>query len=880
MFGVATGSVLSVFVSHASDMARFPAVRSFVQAAVDGVLRAGHRPVDMAYFGARDGQPAEFCVRQVAVCEVYVGLIGFRYGSLVPDGDGLSYTELEFRTATELGIPRLIFLLDEDVLPHGLADPARGPVDSFRERLRNGGLLTAAFATTDRLESAVIHGLAQLDLGRSAQVLGDIPGRPGSAGVRAVWEMPWPRNVNFTGRDGELAALRRRLAGGDGATAVVPQALHGLGGVGKSQLAVEYAYRHAADYDLVWWLPAESDEVAVTSLVELAGRLGVPAGGPAHEQITGLLEVLRRADPRRRWLVIADNATSPSDLHGLLTATGRDGHVLVTSRDPGWSAYARTIEVDVLPRADAVALLRARCPRLSEVDAERLAGQLGDLPLALEQAGGWLAATATPVATYERLLAERAGQVLACGRPAHYPVPVAAAWTVAVDRLDDPAAVVLLRLLALFAPEPVPLDLFDADTDDALPVELSEVGRDPLAFAELVGQVCALGLVRPTEDGLVMHRLVQAVLRDHVPAADRDRLRAAAQAVLASANPKDPTNPHCWTRYTALYPHVLAAGMLDTTSVAARLLVLDLVVAFIDGGNAPAAVHLARQAHTRWLSLLGDDDPDTICAAAQLADSLWSLGEYPAARAMFEDVLARRRRILGDNHPDTISAAALLADTLLPMGEYLAARVIYEDVLARGRGTRGDDDRETISAALHLAFCLRLMGECPAARAMQEDVLARRRRILGEDHLDTIRATAHLAVSLRLMGEYPAARTMQQDVLARRRRILGENHLDTIRAVLHLADTLASTGEYPAARVMQQDALARRRQILGHDHPDTIRAAADLADSLAAMGQLPAARAIQEDVLARRRRILGDDHPDTIRAAANLTHTQAGQNTE
>lgn len=207
----------------------------------------------------------------------------------------------------------------------------------------------------------------------------------------AVWRIPWPRNPNFTGRAAELELLRRQLTGGSVRTAVaLPHAVHGLGGVGKTQLAVEYAYRHATDYDLVWWIPAEQPALVIAALNELAVRVGVAVPGEAQESANAVVQLLHQRERFARWLIIADNAGSPSDLAGLLTAAGGGGHVLITSRDPAWAQIARTVEVDVLSRVEAVALLHARAPRLTEGEADQIAALLGNLPLALSKPGrGW-----------------------------------------------------------------------------------------------------------------------------------------------------------------------------------------------------------------------------------------------------------------------------------------------------------------------------------------------------------------------------------------------------------------------------------------------------------------------------------------------------------
>jgi hypothetical protein len=189
--------------------------------------------------------------------------------------------------------------------------------------------------------------------------------RPGFAGrLPAVWKVP-PRNPRFTGRDGMLTELRRRLHAGE--TTLTVQALYGLGGVGKTQLALEYAHRFAADYQLVWWIDAEQPVLIPDQLTRLAARLDLPAGPTVGDTVERLMAELRHRD---RWLLILDNAERPGDIADY--RPGGAGHVLITSRNPGWGALGGRLEVNVLARAETIALLRARIPAL-RVPASRSA---------------------------------------------------------------------------------------------------------------------------------------------------------------------------------------------------------------------------------------------------------------------------------------------------------------------------------------------------------------------------------------------------------------------------------------------------------------------------------------------------------------------------
>ena len=366
-----------VFVSHTSDMDLFPAGRSFVQAVLDGIGRAGLAAVDMRHFAAREGAPVEYCRQRVRECEFYVAVIGFRYGSLVP-GTELSYTEAEFQEASAAGKLRLVFLLHQDArVPEGSADADRSAAERFRARLDQAGLIRAMFTTAADLELEVLHALTEA--AGALPLIAPGPGEP----LRAWGNVP-ARNLAFAGREEQLARIRQALAGEGGRAAV--QALHGMGGVGKTQLAIEYAHRYSGDYDVTWWLDSENTALMTQQYADLAEHLGAARKGlPLDAMRRALLSDLHR---RPRWLLVFDNAEDPAFLRDWLPSG--TGHVIITSRSQDWAELAAPVPVDVLPRPESVELLRARVPGITTADAETLAGALGDLPLALAQAAAFL----------------------------------------------------------------------------------------------------------------------------------------------------------------------------------------------------------------------------------------------------------------------------------------------------------------------------------------------------------------------------------------------------------------------------------------------------------------------------------------------------------
>jgi hypothetical protein len=244
----------------------------------------------------------------------------------------------------------------------------------------------------------------------------------------SIWNIE-PRNPCFVGRADTLARLREQLCANG---RVAAQALRGMGGVGKTQLAIEYAYRYAEHYDVVWWVNSEQPGLIGGQYAALGVRLGIL--DPATRHTDPAVVVKEHLRVRDRWLVIFDNAETPTDIRHWIPSGA--GHVIITSRTRRWTEVAVTVDVDVMPRKESVELLRLSHPELTKAESNILAGELGDLPLALSQAAGFLAESGTQVNDYLDLLATNATDALSEGTPATYPVSLAAAVTISIDRLS------------------------------------------------------------------------------------------------------------------------------------------------------------------------------------------------------------------------------------------------------------------------------------------------------------------------------------------------------------------------------------------------------------------------------------------------------------
>lgn len=223
---------------------------------------------------------------------------------------------------------------------------------------------------------------------------------------------------------------------------------------------IEYCERHGDDYDIIWWVPAEELALVPDRLAELSRAINV--AGDTETVVSAVSRLRTELAQRRRWLIIFDNAEDPAALGPHLVRG--PGHTLITSRNPSWEDFAVSASMKVLDRAESIELVKKRLPQIGHRDADRIASAVNDLSLALSQAAAYLADTGMAADSYVDLLASRATEVLAEGKPGNYPVSFASGLRIALEAImaDRPPAVELLTLAAFMAPEPIPLALFSA----------------------------------------------------------------------------------------------------------------------------------------------------------------------------------------------------------------------------------------------------------------------------------------------------------------------------------------------------------------------------------------------------------------------------------
>lgn len=691
-----------------------------------------------------------------------------------------------------------------------------------------------------------------------------------------IWGPVPLRNPDFVGRESLLEQLRLRLLEPGGATAVLPEALHGMGGVGKSQTVVEYIYRHASEYDIVWWIPAEHPSQIRSSFIDLAKRLNIKASS-AETAVPAVLETLRNGVPARRWILVFDNAEHPDVLRPFLP-TGL-GHVVVTSRNSEWSGVARKVEVDLFTRLESIELLRRRGGGvISDDDADRLAEALGDLPLAVEQAASWRSQTGMQVDEYVRLLAENSAELLRAGATGEYELPVAAAWNVPLNRLktDRRGALELLQVCAFFSPEPISRSLFTGVRGAPVPDALAEAFADPIRLNQAIREInrYSLAKIDHSRNTIQLHRLVQAVLRDQLDRSLWESMRHSVHLMLVNGDPGDPDNTVNWPIYADLLPHAINSRAVDCTDTWVRTLVTNLVRYLYNSGDYHGSLSLAEQAFESWTNLLGKEHADTLIIGRHYGTALWRVGRLVESRKVTDEIYKLMREHLGDDHEATIAMAYNQTDDFRMQGKVYDERDATREVLRRARRVLGEDDPQTLRYASNLAASLRLSGDYFEARTLDEQTVRRRTAILGETHAATLNTRSGLAMDMRECGLYVEACEMQEETSTRAIEVLGPDHPTTIGGDRCLAVARRKAGLHEKAMELTENCYNRYRLRHGEGHIDTITGMMDMTTELRHMGQLGESLRYGLRSVADFETLYHQAHPFTLVAMTNLAVTR------
>jgi tetratricopeptide (TPR) repeat protein len=643
---------------------------------------------------------------------------------------------------------------------------------------------------------------------------------PGAADLKEALSNLPDRNRFFTGREPVLAQLEESLAAQGRA------ALSGLGGVGKTQTAVEYAHRHAEEYLYTFFVTAHSWEALVSGYATIAGLLKL-SEADAQDQTLVVGAVQRWLSSHKGWLLILDNADDLDMAHAFLPS-GKKGHVILTTRAHAVGAIARRVEIQEMGTDEGALFIlrRSRCiaedapPKgAAEADqetAKKLVTQLDRLPLALDQAGAYIEKTGCGLSGYLSRYRTHGPELLRRrgSLKSDHPDPVATTWALSFENIAkaNPAAAELLRLCAFLHPDQIPEEIFNQGAPELGPV-LRAVGADELALDEAVSEVFKYSLLRrnPNARILEIHRLVQAVLKQGMDEATQRLWAGRAVRAVTLAFP--PVEFSSWTDCDRLLPHARACA--------------ELVNQW--GFEFPEAADLLN-----WAGLY-----------------LYGRGRYTDAEPLYGRALAIREKTLGPEHLGVANSLNNLAVLYRAQGQYAKAEPLFQRALTIRKKVLGPEHPYLATSLNNLAGLYDTQGQYAKAEPLYLRALATREMAVGPEHPGLALSLNNLAVLYYHQGRYAEAEPLFHRALAIREKALGPQHPHLAESLNSLAELYRAQGQYAKAEPLYQQALAIREKALGPQHPKVATSLDNYARLLRDVG-----RAEEAEALAARARAI------------------------
>jgi tetratricopeptide (TPR) repeat protein len=806
-------------------------------------------------------------------CHAVICIVGKRAGACPPpraaeefpkvlpaDLKEASYTQWEFFFARHFKRRPYVYIAREDYTPDQSLPPSDRTAlqDAFRDRLKAENVHYGPFSNIDQLARAVLKDLPDIAAKPA------VPLRPTTKPV----VLPYPSIGDlFKGRDEFMRRLHDSLTRARGGrTAIVSQALYGLGGIGKTRAAVEYAWAHADEYTALLFAVAESPEALRRNLAALAGAL-LPQLDTTDDAVR-LAAVLDWLKSNPSWFLVLDNVDRKpalAEVERLLSGLA-GGHVAVTGRLADFSANFQPLELEVLAVEDAAAFLLARTEgrrRAASDDAAKsreVAQELGQLALALEQAAAFIAKRRLTFAQYLEEWRSKRGAILGWSDPTvtGYPRSVAITWQTSVAQLSEGGRRLLERL-AWLAPEKVPESLLNVPIPGAEKDKLRE-SYDDLAAYSLV--------TRDTEGPFfLVHRLVQDVMRRSLAGNAPQRGLSEALGWIDAAFVGQPNDVRNWPRLNPLVPHVRTVtayadveGIVQPTAQLMNQLVLLLERKALHA----EAEGLIRRALAIEEKSFGPDHPNVARDLNNLAQLLISTNRFAEAERLMSRALAIVEGALGPDHPSVATGLNNLAQLLKDTNRLAEAEPLMRRALAIDEKNFGPDHPTVAIYLSNLASLLQDTNRLTEAEPLMRRALAIAEESFGQDHPAVATALNNLAILLQETNRLTDAEALVRRALTIDERSLGPDHPAVATRLSNLAGLLQSTNRLAEAEPLMRRALAIDERIFGLDHPTV---ATDLnnisqllwkADRLAEAEQ-PMRRAVTIVVEFTRR--TGHQHP-------------------
>ncbi len=750
----------------------------------------------------------------------------------------------------------------DDVKPEGLLK-ARTYIDLC-------GITDAAEAAKILLEK-VVNGSTKR---KSSGFPGTVISFPG--------ELPFNnlpnRNIYFTGREKLLESIESAFKQKKGA--FLTQAISGLGGIGKTQIAIEYAYRYAGQYNCIWLINAESKETLFSDLLKFAeNRCGVDLQEATPDSIIAAVSTWTTGNSG--WLFIFDNAEDYSTIAKYLPKNNAgQGNVLITSRNEFWDKTgSKAIKVDIYSEGEAVQFLHNRT-RIQNDDenAKAMNKILGGLPLALEHAAAYISENDITFTKYIEMFNKYKIRLLEQGLTKDE-ASIASTWQASIDKIGIEAARQLLYICSYYAPEKIQLDTFILD-NEYLMQPLKKVVADELELNSIIHELRRYSLISKEDRNLSIHRLLQESVR-HNAKHCTEYIECCFNHINKLMKGNNYVVKEGRDAARLLLPHALSIfnniEALDLQLDDINILCFNMAYSFSEFAIYTDSVQFYNKALAISEKVLGVEHPDIATTYNNIAGVYDSQGDYPKALEWYNKALEIREKVLGAEHPDTAITYNNIAFVYSRQGDYPKALEWYNKALEISEKVLGAVHSDTATTCNNIAFVYYSQGDYSKALEWYNKALAIREKVLGAVHPDTATTYNNIAGVYSRQGDYPKALEWYNKDLAISEKVLGAEHPDTATTYNNIAFVYDSQGEYPKALEWYNKDLAISEKVLGADHPATATTYNNIAGVYDSLGDYLKALEWYNKALAIREKVLGAEHPATATTYNNIAFVYYNQ---
>lgn len=705
----------------------------------------------------------------------------------------------------------------------------------------------------------------------------------------ALWNVPYRRNLFFTGREDILTQLRNELASeGQPIALAQPQAISGLGGIGKTQTAIEYTYRYRDTYNAILWARADSADLLISDFLTIANLLTLPERNEQEQQKV-VSAVLRWFDTHKNWLLILDNADDLDMVKTFMPTTDK-GHIILTTRAQAIGILAQRIEIEKMSIEEGTVFLLRRIKRLKSnavletvttpirEQAQAIVEAVDGLPLALDQAGAYIEETGCSLSDYLKFYKTRRNRLLRTrGRDASgHPEPVATTWSLSFERVEraNPAAAELLRLLAFLHPDAIPERMIMGGASE-LGTVLGPVAEDELDLNDAIGELHKYSLVKrdPQERILNIHRLVQVVIKDGMNEEMQKEWAERAIRMLNRAFPR-PETVEAWPLCQEYLPHALLCVELieqwDITLPEAALLLNQMGKYLRARAEYKTAEFLLQKSLAVRTQLLGSGHLDVAASLNELALLYRNRGIYPRAEDFYQQALMIREQKLGSSHLEVAQVIKNLAKLYNDQGKYEQAEPLFQRAISVYEKELGVEHPDVASILDNLAWLYYDQCRYQEAEVLYRRALSILEKNLGMKHPDLAQTLSNLGVLYWQVGKYQKAEALFQRALTIFEQVYGLLHPEVAGSLNNLGVLFHHQGQYGQSESFLLHAITIYEEVYGAYHPELANTLNELGIVYRNQGKYEQAESLFKRAIVIREQTLGPNHPELTKSLNQL----------